>query len=191
MKLSCVHAMALIKLCMAIIDQQFAEGIICRAIPAGPWGLTLVPNTSIRRGIPEDDLADSGVSHASFIKEISKTAAAEKTKDNDAEKVGIRGGEFGVFSTSVASTDAIEILDENDDKVINGTFNSDDIIDPTGMEEGGNNKVEMRRERGKEERENDYKKEVEWCAACVVLCRDEEGDIIRNIQDEGGRAGWI
>ena len=94
------------------------------------------------------------VSHASFIKELSKlskTAAAE-TKDNDVEKVEIIGGEFGVFSTSVASTDAIEILDENEDKVINGTFNSDDIIDPTGMEEGGNNKVEMRRQREEEER---------------------------------------
>ena len=176
-------------------------------------------------GVPEDDLAtldiqeadrevgtanpiatetkdkeeEVVVSHASFIKELSKlskTAAAE-TKDYDVEKVEkvkkveIIGGEFGVFSTSVASTDAFEILDENEDKVINGTFNSDDIIDPTGMEEGGNNKVEMRRQREEEERENDDKKEVERCAACVILCRDEEGDIIRNIQDEGGGAGWI
>ena len=69
-----------------------------------------------------------------------------------------------------------------------------DIVDPIEMVEGGINKVEMRSRRGKEEeRDNDIEKEVERSAACVVLttCRDEEGDINRNIQDKGGGAGWI
>ena len=165
---------------LATVDIQEADRVVVREV------VTTNPIATETKDKEEKVV----VSHASFIKELSKTAAAE-TKDNDVEKVEIIGGEFGVFSTSVASTDAIEILDENEDKVINGTFNSDDIIDPTGMEEGGNNKVEMRRQREEEERENDDKKEVERCAACVVLCRDEEGDIIRNIQDEGGGAGWI
>ena len=49
------------------------------------------------------------------------------------------------------------------------------------MVEGGNNKIEMRSQREEEKRENE--KEVDRCAACVVLYRD--------IQDKGGGAGWI
>ena len=90
-----------------------------------------------------------------LLSKLSKTAAAE-TNDNDVEKVEKVEIIGGVFSTSVVSTDAIEILDENEDKVNNETFNSDDIFDPTGMEEGGNNKVVMRRQREEEERENDF-----------------------------------
>ena len=53
------------------------------------------------------------------------------------------------------------------------------ITNPIGMVEGGNNKIEMRSQREEEKRENE--KEVKWCAASVVLCKD--------IQDIGVGAG--
>ena len=62
----------------------------------------------------------------------TKDKEADETNDNDVEKVE-KVEIIGGFSTSGVSTDATEILEENEDKV-NETFN---ILDPNIRDKGG------------------------------------------------------
>ena len=112
-------------------------------------------------------------------------------------KIQEADGVVGI-ANPIASVDA-ETKQEGDEEEVDGRDSDGDEINEyvilTMTVNGKDNGDEMRSQRGKEEeRDNDIEKEVEQSeAACVVLttCRDEEGDINRNIQDEGGGAGWI
>ena len=81
--------------------------------------------------------------NASFkeVSKLSKNAAAE-TNDKDVEKVEKVKIIGGVFSTYVASTDAIKILDEDEDKVNKETFNSEreNYFEGDGESDGGSDK---------------------------------------------------